>query len=232
MEMVETFFYVLKDPRTNEIKYVGRTTRPDTRLTKHVSESKARNKSKKEQWIVSLLRKNTKPVFHIVYVLTCTQVEGKTVEKMLVKKLSKRFDILNMADNCLGAMLTGKVVHQYAKTGEYLQTFANSNQAHVSTGVKDSNILRCCQRAQGYGVKSAGGFLWSFVKYDQYPSKYIRLFGTKAVVQCTLDGDTVAVFNSARDAEKATGCSYKKISAVCNGRQKSAGGFFWKFEKC
>ena len=112
------------------------------------------------------MRKNTKPVFHTVYVLTCTWVEGKAVEKMLVKKLSKRFDILNMADNCLGAMLTGKVVHQYAKTGEYLQTFANSNQAYISTGVKDSNILRCCQRVQGYGAKSAGGFLWSFVKYD------------------------------------------------------------------
>lgn len=230
--MVETFFYLLKDPRTNEIKYVGRTTRPDSRLTKHISEAKSYNKSKKEQWIVSLLRKNLKPIFQVIYVQLCTHEEGKKVEKMLVKKLLKRFNILNMADNCLGAMLTGKLVHQYAKSGEYLQTFANATQAYMATGVKDSNILRCCQHVQGYGAKSAGGFLWSFTKYDYYPSKYVRLFNAKPVVQYDLVKNVVAKFNSARDAERATGICYKKISAVCNGRQKSAGGYFWEFEKC
>lgn len=42
-------------------------------------------------------------------------------------------------------------------------------------------------------------------------------------------GETICVYESARIANKETGISYKGISSVCNGRTKTAGGYFWKF---
>lgn len=36
-------------------------------------------------------------------------------------------------------------------------------------------------------------------------------------------------FESARQAEREVGVSYRLISATCNGRQKSAGGYRWEF---
>lgn len=52
---------------------------------------------------------------------------------------------------------------------------------------------------------------------------------TKAVAQYTLDGVLVAAFVSAREADAATGVSYKKISAVVTGKQKTAGGYIWRY---
>ena len=41
-------------------------------------------------------------------------------------------------------------------------------------------------------------------------------------------GEVVGEYPSRVDAEKATGIRHKDISAVCNGRKKSAGGYVWR----
>ena len=50
----------------------------------------------------------------------------------------------------------------------------------------------------------------------------------KPIFQYTLEGDFVAEYHSAHAAERATGVLNSSISAVINGRNKSAGGFIWK----
>lgn len=55
-----------------------------------------------------------------------------------------------------------------------------------------------------------------------------RIGGTKPIVQCDMDGNFVAEYNSARDA---IGFDYKKISACCNGTRKSHKGYKWIFKK-
>ena len=52
---------------------------------------------------------------------------------------------------------------------------------------------------------------------------------TKAVNQYSLDGKFIASFVSAREADKSTGISYKKISSVVTGKQKTAGGYIWRY---
>lgn len=42
--METTFIYSLKDPRTNEIKYVGKSNNPKNRLNRHIRESKINTK--------------------------------------------------------------------------------------------------------------------------------------------------------------------------------------------
>jgi hypothetical protein len=225
-------FYVLKDPRDLQIKYVGRTVNPENRFRNHIYEAKTNNRNKRERWILKLLRMNLKPIMQIIYIKICTLEEAISIEKMLVKKLSRRFDLKNEPDNYLGAVLTGTPVFQYTLDGVLTGEFSNSNQASLRTGVKDSNILRCCKNENGYGTKTAGGFFWSFVRYDKYPYDYVkewRSLSGKPVVQLQLDGTTVQVYSSAVNAEKGTGINRKKISAACLGRQKTAGGFKWKF---
>lgn len=39
----------------------------------------------------------------------------------------------------------------------------------------------------------------------------------------------ITTFDSARDAEKSLGVSYKLISQVCNGKKKSAHGYIFQF---
>lgn len=52
--------------------------------------------------------------------------------------------------------------------------------------------------------------------------------GNKPIVQCDKDGNFVAEYNSAREA---IGFDYKKISACCNGINKSHKGYKWFFKK-
>lgn len=54
----------------------------------------------------------------------------------------------------------------------------------------------------------------------------------KAVIQLTPNGDFVARYDSAWDAQRATGCNQSDISKHCRGiRKYLVGGYMWKFEK-
>lgn len=222
VEMVETFFYVLKDPRDGLIKYVGRTVDPENRYRNHIYEAKKNNRNKRERWIIALLRRNIKPIMQIVYKEHCDVETMILIEKMLVKKIGKRYELKNSPDAYLGNVLTGTPVYQFDFDGAFIKRHHNANQAMVKTGVKDVNITRCCK---GDG-RSAGGFQWSYTNIST-PIRERRT-SEKSVSQWK-DGVKVNVFKSARQAEKLTGVSYKKISACCNGRQKSSGGYVWMF---
>lgn len=60
----------------------------------------------------------------------------------------------------------------------------------------------------------------------------VRQGSMKPVVQMSLDGQEIQIFRSARDADAATGVSYKHISCVCHGKygRNTVGGFKWKFK--
>jgi len=174
-----------------------------------------------------------KPIMRKIYAKECTLIEAINIEALLVKSFGKRYTLKNMPDNYLGTVLTGTPVYQYTLDGKYVCRHSNSNQAMISTGIKDCNILRCCKNQNGYGSKTAGDHFWSFIKYDTYPHKYVsdwRNRKGKTVVQYSIDNTRISEFTTAREAERQTGVSYKKISSVCNKRQKSAGGFIWSFK--
>jgi len=224
VEMATLFkFYVLIDPRDNKIKYVGRTVDPENRYRNHIYDAKRNNRNKRERWIISLLRQNIRPIMKIVYELYCTLDEAISTEKMLIKKLGRRFELKNGDDHCLGTIFTGKVVHQFTIDGIFVRTFVNANQAFIATGIKDCNITLVCRGNR----KSAGGFIWSYSK--EIPKAYSKDVFVKPVYQFDLNKNLLNSYISARAAEKATGISYKKISSVANGRQKSTRDFIWSF---
>lgn len=52
---------------------------------------------------------------------------------------------------------------------------------------------------------------------------------TKAVSQYSIDGELIAAFVSAREAEQHTGVSHTNISSAVTGKQKTAGGYIWRY---
>ena len=74
--------------------------------------------------------------------------------------------------------------------------------------------------------------------YDSYYEKngYNMTFGgdtkhsfSKRVLQYSLQGDFIQEFSSITEASKYCNISSGKISRVCNGLSKTAGGYQWKF---
>lgn len=224
------YFYVLIDPRDLLIKYVGRTVDIGNRYRNHIYEARHKNRNKRERWIYSILSEGLFPEIKIVYKELCDIDEAISIEKMLVKKIGKRFELKNSPDNFLGAVLTGTPVHQYTLSGEYINTYHNSNQAYIATGVKDCNISRCCKN--GVGAKSAGGYIWSFEKHESVTNyKYDWRRGKGKPIICTDSVGNETEFDTSRKAAESLGLGYKSISSVLTGKRKSVNGFYFKFKQ-
>lgn len=56
-----------------------------------------------------------------------------------------------------------------------------------------------------------------------------RGIGTKAIIQLNPEGVKIAEFPSVIEAAQKNGVDPGNISAVCNGRRKTAGGYRWQF---
>lgn len=67
---MNTYIYTLKDPITNEIRYVGKANDPNKRILDHIKECKSSNISHKISWIKSLLNINLQTFY------LCDQWEG------------------------------------------------------------------------------------------------------------------------------------------------------------
>lgn len=62
--------YVLKDPHTNAVRYVGQTNRPNNRVNGHVAAAKqaiaAGKDSIKDRWVYDLYTRQSRPVLEVV----------------------------------------------------------------------------------------------------------------------------------------------------------------------
>lgn len=63
------YVYELQDPRTNEARYVGVTTKPTRRLAGHISHAKNRLRTWVERWINGLLHEGVRPVLVVLEVV-------------------------------------------------------------------------------------------------------------------------------------------------------------------
>lgn len=70
---------------------------------------------------------------------------------------------------------------------------------------------------------------WKSEERKRFFAEHPEKKTTKAVAQYALDGAFIAVFASARDADAVTGVNYKSISATVTGKQKTAGGYVWRY---
>ena len=80
---MKTFIYTLIDPFTNEIRYVGKSNNPKKRLYDHLSLCYTTH-THKNNWIKSLLEKNTKPILDIIDEVSID--EWEFWEKYWIKK--------------------------------------------------------------------------------------------------------------------------------------------------
>ena len=64
-----------------------------------------------------------------------------------------------------------------------------------------------------------------------YASEHTALMQGKLVIQLLSDGKIVKLFKSVADASKETGIDRKCIRDAANGKQKTAGGYYWKFSE-
>jgi hypothetical protein len=118
-----------------------------------------------------------------------------------------------------------KKVKSYTMKGEFVSEYESQYDAVLKLGKTKKSatkISSCCRRL----LPSYLGFQWRFSD-DPLPTNIQPQ--SKRVVQMTMDGDVLNVFESISEAKRKTGVT--SVSLVCNhpNKFKQAGGFKWKW---
>lgn len=92
-----TYIYILRDPDTSTIRYVGRTCMPDERLYAH-RYSYAPDNNPRKLWVKKLCEQNKYPIMEIVE--TTTWAESKIAEERMIRHyLDQGCDLTNIDHN-------------------------------------------------------------------------------------------------------------------------------------
>ena len=89
------YIYILKDPTTNEIRYVGKTNNLKQRLNQHLYSKKDTNRHK-VNWIEKLKKQNKKPIIECIKEVT--EKTWKEWEKFYIKEFISKLHT-NTLDN-------------------------------------------------------------------------------------------------------------------------------------
>lgn len=122
-----------------------------------------------------------------------------------------------------GSLSAERTVRQYTLDGKLVGEYRSQSEASRKFGIKASDISKCTHRK----VKSVKGFVWRFIG-DTFD--YDKKTSAKCVIQYTLDGNFIKEYKSITDAQLATGVTGGNISGCCLHKQKTAGGFIWKYK--
>lgn len=175
---MKTQIYVLIDPDTKEVRYVGKTNNPKERLKAHLN--KARDKgTHKRNWLNKLRKERKKPLFEIV--------DEVDIEKWKEREKHWIDHFISMGCNlvndmsCIGNGNTKgnktsfkkghnakKVVCLEKKDGSFVNSFNSIEEGEKFIGVKGiTSVLANI-------TKTAGGYIWLYEK-DYYSLSDVEL---------------------------------------------------------
>lgn len=126
----------------------------------------------------------------------------------------------------------GKPVTQHTLEGKRLKVYPTIEAAARATGLTAANIQK---NVNGHN-KTAGGYVWKFSsekevnKLEALPSTYMERKPTvgKRVIQYSIDGKKLAVYNSISAAAKTCDINVSNISFALDRANLSAGGYVWR----
>lgn len=121
---------------------------------------------------------------------------------------------------------------EFLKTEKGKEFLQKSIKARSTKEFKERLTNACRKANQTPEYRKRMSDHWK--KYFQENGAYESMIGennhnAQSVNQYGLDGNFISNYKTITSASKATGVSVSKISAVCRGARKTAGGYVWKF---
>lgn len=128
-----------------------------------------------------------------------------------------------------------KPVTQYSLSGDFIKHFDSISEAIKVYG---KSIQHCVLKKQ----KTAYGYQWLCLG-NKYPTSItphtnnkrertdeFKIKQGKPVIQYDLNHNFISEFITMKEAQDKTNITQYNISACCRGKQKTAGGYIWKFK--
>ena len=122
---------------------------------------------------------------------------------------------------------SSRAVMQFSLDGVFIAEYSSITKASKTLGLRGSIISEVCKGVKG----SSGGFLWRYsnptTEEVQSVETLIERKDKHKIVQLTLDGNFVALYDSVKSAALAMGCSLTCISYCVVGKTHTSRGFRW-----
>jgi hypothetical protein len=214
--------YCLIDPETNEIKYIGITSRSlNKRLKEHIQKSKFKQ-THKDCWIKKLLDKN-----HIPKIEFLDEVDDYKFWEPYYISLYKSWGF-KLVNSTNGGDYNELSIESKLKISAKLKGNTHGFKTGGIPFVKGKKFTIDSEFFKSKpGVKNGSKIT------EEHKNKIGKALINKrgiAVLQCDKDGKIIKEWPSAQEVQRSIGISNNKINMVCRGYRNTAGGFIWKYK--
>ena len=234
----KVYIYGLKCPETGIIRYVGKSKKPKSRYSAHLSHTKAKRYDNMHlyRWIAKLLRNGLKP--ELVILDTCNNENWKEKEKEWISKIGLE-NLLNMNEGGIEPPdNTGfkwseeqKANHpSHKRKGKpqwkdkphpMLGKFGEDNPNYGKKRSKDFHELMRKQRLENNGMRG--------VKLSKERVEQIKQRVRKPVVLIDNEGNILKEYKSQKEATIELGLTQGAVARVCSGEYSQTKGYKFRY---
>jgi predicted GIY-YIG superfamily endonuclease len=233
-----TFIYVLKDPVSNEIRYVGKSNNPKERYKSHKNPAH-KITTHTHNWIMMLRSKGLDPVIEIIREVPIS--EWKYWEKHYIKHYNNLG--CDLTNHCgggeglnFGNQTSFKKGQKSWNEGTRMKKFCAVCGKEFEVSPTGDKRYKCCSMRCSAVYRSKNPNKGTFKKGLVSPNKnrkgdLLLRNGSNSKSVKQLDRLTmkiIQIFPSAAEAERQTGINQGNITNNTCGRSKTAGGYVWE----
>lgn len=257
--MEYTNIYILLDPITFDVRYVGKTNSAKRRLYSHIKECKSIRISYKINWIKSLLSKGERPIISIIDVVPIS--EWQYWEKYWIEQFKQwGFNLTNQTeggDGGQGYKHTDLAKNKMRKS-KLGKPLSEEHKIKISKSVKEDwqNNPREVEKDI---IISKDELYQKYIVDNLSMPKLSKLFGCsettifrnlkdhniskdsdvwreqlatkqKVVLQYDLSGNFIREFDSVISISNEYGYNSGNIASCCRGVSLSANGYIWRYK--
>lgn len=256
---MKCYIYILRDPITKKIRYVGKTNNIKQRYKNHINKNRDK-KTHKRNWINKLREKGKKPIIEIIDEANNTNWKEK--EKYWIRYyLDKNCKLVNETNGGDGLSFGNKT--SYKKGNGMKKVVVMDNDGciiDVYPSIKDASLFYGLSEGSVSNVlskkwKKCKGLIW--ILYDEYKKmskddirEYINWsnsddrkknktsfkkghsMNSKIIYQYNMNnGKYIKTWTSASQAGRELSINNTSIGNCARGKTKSSGGFYWSYKK-
>ena len=210
------FIYSLKDPITYQIKYIGKTIDINRRYKEHIQTHRNR-KSKKNSWIINLIKNGLEPIMEILEECNLDNWEEREIFWISYYK-ELGFNLKNTQN---GGGRTKYVFSELAR-----KNMSDSQKIRWTRNMRNKKgnyVLSEEERNKRSKNAKENLNIMNNLKKGSQSCKV-------EILQLSKDKKFIKKWKSLSDASRALNINIGNISKCLKGKTQSCGGFIWEYK--